>query len=75
MHKYITSNRTVSKILALLLVQVNVTTQPSVPYGECGNSVCPGNKETLKPTLVMQHHSIARNYSMLNVVLFDPSAK
>jgi hypothetical protein len=35
----------------------------------------PRDQETLKSTLVMQHHSITCDHSMFDIVLFDPGSK
>jgi len=45
---------------------------PSIPNGDMVHFVLPSNSELLKPTLVVQHHSITIHIGMLNAIALNP---
>ena len=48
---------------------------PGVPDCNIVPVVHPRNHKMVKRLLTMQHHAIACNYSMINLVVFDPGAQ
>jgi len=61
--------------LAFLLVKINVSFEPGVPDRDRVKVMRPSHTELFKCTLIMKHHSIARDIGVFDSILFDPGSQ